>query len=233
MTELSAYYESVAPFYQAEMALRDDIPRWVRLTELASGRTVIDLGCGNGRVARALAARFEVTGVDLLTTLGPHDDGFTFVQADLRALPFADGRFDLAIAANDPFAHLLEDADRTQALNEATRVASRVVIDGLALTPADDAHARTSALVREAKLPGGTLRHETWRALGGDRYRTTYRYLRGRTMVGEATTTVRAWRRDEVALRRPDVHLAGSLDGRLYDPEASGFVISVGGPVWS
>ena len=78
----------------------------------------------------------EVTGVDLLTTLGPHDDGFTFVQADLRALPFADGRFDLAIAANDPFAHLLEDADRTQALNEAARVASRAVIDGLALTPA-------------------------------------------------------------------------------------------------
>ena len=232
-TELSAYYGSVAPFYAAEMALRDDIPRWVRLTELASARTVIDLGCGNGRVARALAARIEVTGVDLLTTLGPHEGGFTFVQADLRDLPFADGRFDLAIAANDPFAHLLEDADRTQALNEASRVASRVVIDGLALTPADDAQARTGALVRGARLPDGTLRHETWRALGGDRYRTTYRYLREQTVVGEATTTVRAWWRDEAALRGRDVHIAGGLDGRPYDSDKSGFVITIGGPLWA
>ena len=198
-TELARYYEIVARFYHSEMAVRADIPRWRAVVARIGARSVLDLGCGDGRVARALAADVEVVGVDVQTALLPREPGFEFVKADMRDLPFPDDagrRFDLAIAANDPFAHLLEDDDRARALDEAQRVAGRVVIDGLALSPIDGARAGSTGLVREAILPGGVTRHETWHALGGHRYRATYRYLRDGAVLAEAATDVRAWSRD-------------------------------------
>lgn len=229
--ELARYYATVAPYYDGEMALRDDIPQWVRIVRGTAARTVIDLGCGGGRVAHALTAEARAVGVDLIAKLR-RLPGFTFVRADLRALPFGAASFDLAIAANDPFAHLLEDADRARALDEAARVARRVVIDGLFLPPRDKERARTGDLVREARLPDGTVRHETWVALGSDRYRTTYRYRRGGVGLDEATTTVRAWRSDEPALRGRAIEIAGALDGRTLDEHAGGFVIAIGGSPW-
>lgn len=231
MNELARYYATVAPYYDAEMSLRDDIPRWSRIVGATAARTVIDLGCGGGRVARALAQHARVVGVDLLAEL-PVATAFVFARADLRALPFGDATFDLGIAANDPFAHLLEDADRARALDEASRVARLVVIDGLAITPADAESARAGGLVREARLPDGTLRHETWVAIGHDRYRTTYRYLRDGAVVAEAMTTVRAWDPDESALRGREVTLAGSLDGRPFEEDAPGFVVAIGRSPW-
>src|SRR5260370_36881312 len=137
-TDLARYYAVVAPFYDDEMAARTDIRLWRDLVARMSARSVLALGTGGGRVARALADRAEVIGIDLLTALIPREPGFEFVQADLRELPFADGRFDLAIAANDPFAHLLDDTDRAAAIGEAGRVGRQVVIDGLSLHPMDD-----------------------------------------------------------------------------------------------
>ena len=230
-TEVARYYETVAAFYEAEMTLRVDLPLWRALVTRVGARTVIDLGCGNGRVARALAADVEVIGVDVQTALLPREPGFEFVKADMRDLPFPDGagrRFDLAIAANDPFAHLLEDDDRARALDEAERVAGRIVIDGLALSPIDGARAGSTGLVREAILPGGVTRHETWHALGGHRYRATYRYLRDGAVLAEAATDVRAWSRDEPALRGRWPRLYGGLDGRPFDPDASAVVIAIG-----
>jgi SAM-dependent methyltransferase len=227
--ELVQYYATVAPFYEREMALRTDLPAWCDLVSRTAARSVLDLGCGYGRLSRALAGRTEVIGIDVLPTLVPADPGFEFVRADMRDLPFPADRFDLAIAANDPFAHLLNDRDRGRALDEAGRVARRVVIDGLSLTPVDDARARTSALMRQAVLPDGIRRQEIWSAVGAHRYRTTYRYLRGETVLAEATTDVHAWSRDEPALRGRDARLYGGLDGRAHDPEGSALVISIGG----
>lgn len=230
--ELARYYAAVAPHYDAEMALRDDLPRWIAIAKALAARTALDLGCGGGRVAGALAPLLRVTGVDLLAEL-PLAPGLPFVRGDLRALPFRSAAFDLGIAANDPFAHLLEDADRNSALDEASRVARRVVIDGLAVAPADDRRARSGGLVREAVLPDGTVRHETWIALGSERYRTTYRYRRGEVLVGLASTTVRAWRPDEPALRGRATQIAGGLDGRAFDPEGGTLVIALGGAPWA
>src|SRR5437762_719368 len=199
-TGLADYYSTVAAFYQSEMAMRGDIPLWRSVVARTGTRSVLDLGCGDGRVARALRD-VEVVGIDVLTALLPPEPGFEFIQADMRDLPFPERRFDLAIAANDPFAHLLEDDDRASALDEALRVAGRVVIDGLAITAIDDARSEATGLMREAILPGGVTRHETWHGLGGHRYRTTYRYLRDGTLLGEATADVRAWSHDEPALR--------------------------------
>jgi len=227
--ELRSYYETVAPFYADEMAMRADLAQWRDLVARLGIRSVLDLGCGDGRLARAISAQANVVGLDLLTTLVPPDPGFEFVQGDMRELPFDDGRFDLAIAANDPFAHLLEDADRGRALDEAQRVAARVVIDALFLPASDDARTRATGCVREAVLPDGTLRQESWHAIGPHAYRTTYRYVRGGRALAHARTDVRAWSVDEPALRGRWARLYGGLDGRPRDPDARELAISLGG----
>jgi SAM-dependent methyltransferase len=222
------YYSSVAPFYEAEMACRADIPDWVALARTLDARRILDLGSGNGRVGRALGARARVVGVDLLRVL-LRAPTLPFVQGDLRALPFRDRSFDLAIAANDPFAHLLDEDERAHAVGEATRVAGRVVIDGLRLTPSDRAATHDGGLLRERELPGGIRRCERWTAAGGDRFHTEYRYVRGAETIATAAIDVREWSPAEPALRHEGVRLAGGLDGRPFDPAGAGLVVMVGG----
>jgi SAM-dependent methyltransferase len=69
------------------------------------GSRTIEIGCGEGRVARDLAARgHRVTAVDTSNTLLRYahaDDSQTsYVLADSAALPFADASFDLVVAYN-------------------------------------------------------------------------------------------------------------------------------------
>jgi SAM-dependent methyltransferase len=68
------------------------------------GRRTLEVGCGEGRVARDMAARgHRVTAVD--TALGlvrqaRQDGGGVFALADGGALPFAYGAFDLVVVYN-------------------------------------------------------------------------------------------------------------------------------------
>jgi SAM-dependent methyltransferase len=70
---------------------------------LQPGQRVLDVGCGPGRHAHALAQRgIEVVGVDIsqrfVDLANEHaPPGATFVRADARALPF-DGEFDAVIS---------------------------------------------------------------------------------------------------------------------------------------
>jgi ubiquinone/menaquinone biosynthesis C-methylase UbiE len=69
------------------------------------GRATLDLGCGEGRFARALAAEgHRVTGVDVspeLVELARHADAAgTYLVADAEGLPFPDSAFDLVVAFN-------------------------------------------------------------------------------------------------------------------------------------
>lgn len=226
---IAAYYAAVAPFYEAEMAIRGDVAGWKALVRRVGARRVVDLGCGGGRLARGLGGA-DVVGIDLQSVLAASQLPFAFAVGDLRRLPFMASAFDLAVAANDPYAHLLADDERRQAIAEALRVASRVVIDGLALSPSDRQLAGVGELERRSELPGDITRTEHWRAVAEDVYRVTYRYWRGPSVLAEATTDVRAWRVDEPALAAFDVTLSGSLGGDGYDPGRAGFVIDIGGP---
>ena len=87
------------------------------------GRRTLDLGCGEGRVARDLAQLgHRVVGVDASLTLveaarhaAPE---LEFVHADAASLPFADETFDLVVA----FMSLQDIDDMEGALAESARV---------------------------------------------------------------------------------------------------------------
>lgn len=89
----------------------------------AAGAATLDLGCGEGRVARDLvAAGHTVTGVDASPTLvnaaRTEDAASTYLVGDAADLPFDDGSFDLVVAYNT----LMDVDDLPGSVREAGRV---------------------------------------------------------------------------------------------------------------
>jgi SAM-dependent methyltransferase len=89
----------------------------------SAGDHTIEIGCGEGRVARDLAARgHSVVGVDAAPTLieaaAAADPAGEYLVADAAALPFEDASFDLAVAYNS----LMDTDDMEGAVREAWRV---------------------------------------------------------------------------------------------------------------
>jgi SAM-dependent methyltransferase len=83
----------------------------------------LELGCGEGRVARDLADRgYAVTGLDVAPSLvaaaAEADPRSDFVFGDAAAAPFDDGAFDLVVAYNS----LIDVEDMRGAVAEAGRV---------------------------------------------------------------------------------------------------------------
>src|SRR5687767_8802221 len=69
---------------------------------------VLDLGCGEGRVARELGTKTStVVAIDasptLLRAAAAADPSGTYLLADATALPFRDGSFDTVVAYNSIF----------------------------------------------------------------------------------------------------------------------------------
>jgi SAM-dependent methyltransferase len=86
----------------------------------------LELGCGEGRVVRDLAARgYAAFGLELSETLVGHaagaDPGGTYVRADARRLPFAAESIDLVVAFNS----LMDIQDMPMAVQEVARVLRR------------------------------------------------------------------------------------------------------------
>lgn len=87
--------------------------------------TILDAGCGNGTVTNALLPHWDVIGCDFSESAVRHLNGPALV-ADLRAIPFADKKFDLVLSS-DVIEHL-PDAIYSQALKEIARVSARYVL---------------------------------------------------------------------------------------------------------
>jgi SAM-dependent methyltransferase len=87
------------------------------------GRLTLEIGCGEGRVARDLKARgHHVVAIDSSRTLLRYakeaDPDGRYELADAARLPFADFSFDLVVAYNS----LMDIADMPAAVGEAARV---------------------------------------------------------------------------------------------------------------
>jgi ubiquinone/menaquinone biosynthesis C-methylase UbiE len=88
-----------------------------------SAPLVLEIGCGEGRVARDLAARgYAVTAIDASPTLVAHaaerDPAGTYLVASAEDLPFPDGGFPLVVAYNS----LMDVEALPRAVAEAARV---------------------------------------------------------------------------------------------------------------
>jgi len=105
----------LAQFYDIENGwANDDRSCW----ELALGKkTVLDLGCGTGRLAAALALGREVVGVDpaaaMLTTARQRERGsaVTWIEADARSVRLG-RRFELIVLTGHTFQVFLTDEDQ-------------------------------------------------------------------------------------------------------------------------
>ena len=133
------------------------------LLELRPADRVLDLACGHGRHARALAGRARVFGLDRRAAYlaRARGAGAGLARGDLRRLPFREGAFDAAFSW---YASLFmwDDAENLAALAQAARVLRR---GGRLLV--QHANPARLALEPEARaervLPGGARVEETSR----------------------------------------------------------------------
>jgi glycogen(starch) synthase len=100
---------------------------------------ILDAGGGPGRLACPLAARHDVTLCDISADMLAEarsrcPEGVRFVQADARALPFADGEFD-ALLALDLLVHLPDLSAAVLELARVVRPGGRLLIDTTNATP--------------------------------------------------------------------------------------------------
>ena len=142
-------WDEYAPFYDWENARtlgRRDVPFWRRLAATAGG-PVVELGCGTGRVSLPLArAGVRLVGVDRSAAMlhvarkrtgkaVRHGHGIQIVRADIRALPFADRSFAMALAPYGMLQSLLTDHDLTATLVSVARVLRPGATFGIDLVP--------------------------------------------------------------------------------------------------
>ncbi|MFD4675412.1 methyltransferase domain-containing protein [Lentzea sp. NPDC058450] len=124
---LSGTYDLMFPDWDASMARQA-----AQLAEFVpAGARVLDCACGIGTQAIGLALRgYEVVGADLsplaasraVVEASARGVSVPAFAADMRALPFADGSFDVVLAADNALPHLLTPGDVLAALREMRRV---------------------------------------------------------------------------------------------------------------
>jgi SAM-dependent methyltransferase len=124
------YLRIFGPVLPAERTAAE-VNGMVELLGLAPGGRVLDLCCGQGRHAVPLAQLgYRVTGLDLSRTLlaraaataRAHGRRVGLVEADMRRLPFTDGRFDAVVNLFHAFGYLEDETQDELVLAEVARV---------------------------------------------------------------------------------------------------------------
>jgi SAM-dependent methyltransferase len=151
--ELRTNLREMAMLNRLPGGIGDSVRAVARLLDGQADATVLDIGTGAGdfapRLIRARAARVIAADVrpEVLAIVRRNladTNGVTVLQADVLALPLADGDVDVAHASM--LLHHLDPADAVRALREMRRVARRgVVVNDLRRGPL--AFAMTAAAV--------------------------------------------------------------------------------------
>lgn len=160
-----AYYAAVAPFYDAELANRDDLRCWLALTEYWRPQRTVEYGCGSGRVAIPLAVQHaqrggDVWGLDLAPAMlrlagarWRRERGDTPRRAlqlwlgDMRRFTPASAS-DLALFVNDPLTHLQSASDLVatfRRVRDHLRQGGRLAVEASLLPP--EARGQAKAVV--------------------------------------------------------------------------------------
>ncbi len=130
MTSDDNGWETSAAAWIADMGEHGDFGRRYVLDPLMlplalsrAPQSALDVGCGEGRFCRMLAARgVQTTGLDptpsLIAAARQRDPGGAYVEAGGEALPFADAHFDLVVS----YLSLIDIPDFEAAIAEMARV---------------------------------------------------------------------------------------------------------------
>ncbi len=87
--------------------------------------TIIDIGCGNGKISNSLAEDYDVLGVDISSAALQYVQAKK-LQASAVSIPLADSSFDLVLSS-EMIEHLT-DADLRLAINEMKRLSKRYIL---------------------------------------------------------------------------------------------------------
>jgi len=166
VSEVRGYYRRIARFLDLELADRGDAGFWQWAASEPAGCRVLEVGAGTGRATVFLAgAAARVFAFDLspemaaiarerLASVG----NVQLFVADMRRLCLAT-RFDLVVAVDDPFAHLLLDGERDCALCAAAAHLAprgRLILDAAWFSPhRRELASRPEGLVTERFRGGG------------------------------------------------------------------------------
>jgi SAM-dependent methyltransferase len=130
---------------------------FLRLMRPQEGDRVVDVGCGEGGQA-ILPPGLDVLGVDRVDRPAYAQGSRRFLRADARALPFADGEFEIAFS-NSVIEHIVDAADRARYAAEVRRVGRRYFVQ----TPNRGFPVEPHALLPLVHLLPPSLGRRLWR----------------------------------------------------------------------
>ena len=138
-----AAYRLWAPQYDAETALSHlESETVARFDVVTRRRSLLDVGCGTARRLRDTDAATAV-GVDLTFEMLAHArDEHPVAAADVRALPFCDGSFDL-VWCRLVLGHVPDPDDAYAELARVCRKNGSVVVSDVAVEAVNAGHKRT------------------------------------------------------------------------------------------